>query len=102
VTVLTVIAQYQTSPGKGDNVAEVLALHVARTRAEPGCIHFVVHRSRDDPDQFVLYEQYLDGAAFEAHRQSAHFRDYVEHGVAPLLAARSWHLYDLVEPSTPG
>jgi quinol monooxygenase YgiN len=95
--VLTVIAQYRTRPGVGDRVAEILARHVARTRAEPGCIQFLVNRSADDPDQFVLYEQYLDEPAFEAHRDSPHFAEYIEHGVAPLLEARSWHRYHLVE-----
>ena len=50
------------------------------------------------PDGFVLYEQYVDEAAFEAHRQSPHFREYIEGGVVPLLAEREWHRYDLVGP----
>jgi quinol monooxygenase YgiN len=99
---LTVIAQYQTEPGGGDSVAAILARHAAQTRAEPGCILFLVNRSEQEPDQFVLYEQYIDEAAFEAHRQSPHFRDNVERAVAPLLAARSWQRYQLVAPSPPG
>jgi quinol monooxygenase YgiN len=97
---LTIIADYQSYPGKGDDVAAILGMHVTRTRAESGCSQFLVNRSDDDPDRFVLYEQYVDEAAFEWHRQTQHFRDYIESGVVPLLAARAWHRYHLVEPTT--
>jgi len=75
--VLVVIARYQTRPGAGDEVASILAQHVSPTRAEPGCRSFLVNRSEDDPDRFVLYEQYEDEAAFQAHRTT-------------LLAERTW------------
>ena len=94
---LVVIAQYRTAAGKGDEVASVLALHRPATVAEPGCRAFVVNRSQDDGDRFVLYEQYDDEAAFEAHRASPHFKRYIEGQVVPLLAERSWERYSVVE-----
>jgi len=94
---LVVIAQYRTRAGKGDEVASVLALHRPATVAEPGCRAFVVNRSQDDGDRFVLYEQYDDEAAFEAHRASPHFKRYIEGQVVPLLAERSWERYSVVE-----
>lgn len=94
---LVVIAQYRTRAGKGDEVASVLALHRPATVAEPGCRAFVVNRSQDDGDRFVLYEQYADEAAFEAHRASPHFKRYIEGQVVPLLADRSWERYSVVE-----
>jgi quinol monooxygenase YgiN len=59
-------------------------------------VSFLVNRGIDDPDRFVLYEQYGDEAAFQEHRQSAHFRTNVESGVAPLLAERVWERFFLV------
>ena len=94
---LVVIAQYRTRPGKGDEVASVLALHRSATVAEPGCRAFVVNRSQDDCDRFVLYEQYVDEAAFEAHRASRHFQRYIEGQVGPFLAERSWERFAVVE-----
>ena len=94
---LLVIAQYRTKAGKGDEVASVLALHRPATVAEPGCRAFVVNRSQDDGDRFVLYEQYDDEAAFEAHRTSPHFKRYIEGQVVPLLAERSWERFSVVE-----
>jgi quinol monooxygenase YgiN len=94
---VVVIAQYRTKAGKGDEVASVLALHRPATVAEPGCRAFVVNRSQDDGDRFVLYEQYDDEAAFEAHRTSPHFKRYIEGQVVPLLAERSWERFAVVE-----
>ena len=94
---LVVIARYRTRAGKGDEVASVLALHRPATVAEPGCRAFVVNRSQDDGDRFVLYEQYADEAAFEAHRASPHFKRYIEGQVVPLLAERSWERFSVVE-----
>jgi quinol monooxygenase YgiN len=96
---LTVIARYQVQTGMGDLVAMTLAKHVAATRTEPGCAQFVVYRSRKDREQFVLYEQYIDDEAFEAHRQTPHFRSYVEGTIVPLLSERQAERYDEVEPN---
>jgi quinol monooxygenase YgiN len=94
---LVVIAQYRAKPGKGDEVAAVLALHGPRSAAEPGCRAFTANRSQEDGDRFVLYEQYDDEAAFQAHRESPHFEEYIAGRVVPLLDERSWERFALVE-----
>jgi quinol monooxygenase YgiN len=96
---VTVVAQYQVKPGEGDKVADALAPHIAATRAEPGCVTFVAYRATDDPDRFLLYEQYVDEDAFQAHRQTPHFARYVEGVIVPVLDRRDWQRYDEVAPA---
>jgi quinol monooxygenase YgiN len=84
---LTVIARYQAQTGMGDLIALTLAKHVAATRTEPGCV------------QFVVYEQYVDDEAFEAHRKTPHFATYVEGTIAPLLSERRAERYDEIGPN---
>jgi quinol monooxygenase YgiN len=55
-------------------------------RDEPGCLRFDVIQDRDDANRFYYYEVYRDEAALEAHRQSPHFKLYVE-TTSPWLAA---------------
>jgi quinol monooxygenase YgiN len=93
---INVIARYRVRPGSADQVAAVLARHVAATRREPGCVQFIAYRSATAPDEFVLYEQYLDEESFEAHRQTPHFREYVQGSIVPLLAERIWDRYEEV------
>jgi quinol monooxygenase YgiN len=95
--VVTIVARYRAKPGAGDGVAEALARHVAATRAEPGCVQFDACRSKDDPDEFVLYEKYVDDAAFESHRESPHFMEFIVGTVVPVLAERSWKVYRELE-----
>jgi autoinducer 2-degrading protein len=47
-------------------------------RDEPGCLRFDVIQDRDDPSRLYFYEVYRDEAALETHRQTPHFKFYVE------------------------
>jgi autoinducer 2-degrading protein len=40
---------------------------------EPGCLRFDVVEDRSSSNHFLLYELYLDDAAFAAHREAPHF-----------------------------
>jgi quinol monooxygenase YgiN len=93
---VTIVARYRTRPGAGDTVAAILAKHVAATRAEPGCTQFDACRSRENPDEFVLYEKYVNEEAFGSHRKSPHFASYIEGQVVPLLDERTWERYEEV------
>lgn len=71
---LTVVARVRAASGKGDALAAFLSEQAEVVlKAEAGaCLTYRVHRSTQDPDLFLFYEQYTDDAAFEAHRTSVH------------------------------
>jgi quinol monooxygenase YgiN len=94
-----VVARYRAADGQGDAVAAALAKHVSETRAERGYVQFDANRGVDDRDAFVLYERYVDEAAFDEHRRSPHFQRNIEETVVPLLAERAWQRYQAVQPS---
>lgn len=56
--------------------AELLKM-LAPTRQEQGCIEYRLHQDNEDPAIFVFYENWENQACFEAHMNSAHFREYV-------------------------
>ncbi len=85
---ITLVVRYRAREGAGDTVAATLARHMTATRREPGCVQFVVGRDPERPDEFVLFEQYVDEPALELHRSSPHFKEYVAGTVAPLLEER--------------
>jgi quinol monooxygenase YgiN len=58
------------------DVATALALLATESRREPGCVAYVPHQVQDDPDTILIYEQYRDPQALEAHRASEHFKKY--------------------------
>lgn len=58
------------------DVAAALSLLATESRREPGCLAYVPHQVQDDPDTILIYEQYRDPQALEAHRASEHFKKY--------------------------
>lgn len=79
-----------------------VARHHAASSAEPGNLRFDVLEDATDPLHFLLYEAYVDAAAAAAHRETPHFRAWVERAgewyAAPREATR-WHG---LHPATPG
>ncbi len=71
------------------------AANAAESRKEPGVIQFDLLRRTDAQNQFMLYEVYKDEAALEAHRQTAHFKRWLEVGV-PTLTKREKVLYQVL------
>jgi quinol monooxygenase YgiN len=64
---------------KPEHVADVEALMrdmVSQTRKEPGNLRYDLLRRADGAPGFYLYETYVDEAAVQAHRESAHFVAY--------------------------
>ena len=60
-------------PDDRGTVAAILRELTAISREEPGCVSYVAHTVQGEPDTVLIYEQYRDEAAREAHRQSPHF-----------------------------
>lgn len=93
---IVLVARYQAKPGMGDRVLAALReMHALVQAHEPGCAMYQVCRSADDPDAFLLYEQYHDQAALQAHRDAPHFKQIVEHTIVPMLESRERAFYSL-------
>lgn len=70
-----VIATLQVQDGKGAELEAVFGELAPQVRAnEPGNKLYVLHKSRDDANTYVVMEIYDDQAAIEAHRSSDHFK----------------------------
>jgi quinol monooxygenase YgiN len=82
-----VTALWRAKAGCEDRVAAVVDELARASRAEPGCVQFRPNRSSDDSARFLLYEEYEDDAAFEAHRASEHFNRLVLGEAVPNLLA---------------
>jgi len=94
---IVLVAKYTVKKGLGDEVLRALEKMAPLVKAqEPGCALYQVCRSAENPDQFLLYEHYVDNASFAAHRQTPHFKELVEGTVLPLLEDRQREIYELV------
>jgi quinol monooxygenase YgiN len=65
---VAVIATVEFEPGARDELLPALTRHRERClRDEPGTVAFEVLVPLDEPNRVMLYERYVDRAAFEAH-----------------------------------
>ena len=92
MVVLAVV--WVAKPGHEDEVAEVFRKLESESRREPGCLMYVVHRKKDEPGRFFIYEQYRDDAALQAHKDSPHFQEYAVKGLANIGERARGDLYE--------
>jgi autoinducer 2-degrading protein len=93
---LVLVARYYAKSGHGDQVAAALHRMAPLVRAhEPGCKLYQANRSIEHPDFFLLYEQYVDDAALQAHRVTPHFKEIIEGTIAPILDKREREIFRL-------
>lgn len=76
-------------PEDRDEIHETLRALTAASRKEPGCVSYVPHSLESDPDTVVIYEQYRDDAALDAHRASEHFKRYAVGGLYQRMLERT-------------
>lgn len=94
---IVLVARYTVKAGQGDVVEAALRRMGPLVKAEePGCTLYHANRSTENPDFFLLYEQYVDDAALAAHRATPYFKELIEGTVAPLLDKREREFYTQV------
>jgi len=69
-------------------VARVLLALTGESRKEPGCVTYVAHFVEGNPETVLIYEQYRDEAAVEAHRHTPHFEKYAVGGLYQMMRER--------------
>ncbi|MCT8002704.1 antibiotic biosynthesis monooxygenase [Sphingomonas sanguinis] len=65
--IVHVIARLVPRPDKAEELAGALLEMLDEVRAEPGCLLYDAHESRDTPGVIVMVEAWADQAALDAH-----------------------------------
>ena len=92
-----VLARWRIAEGHIERVLDLGRQMETHSRQEPGCRMYIVNQSLDDPAVVVLYEQYDDEAAFQAHLASEYFKRIVPIEIVPLLAERSREVFQTLD-----
>lgn len=89
-----------TLHARPDTLAEVLRLsreHVARSRAEPGCLEHGVAIDVDDPLRLVFFERWADQAAIGVHLKLPASREFGKQVAALVDQPPTLGLFDASE-----
>jgi quinol monooxygenase YgiN len=84
--------QARVKPEHVDAFRRASMANAAGSLAEPGVARFDVLQNEEDPTRFMLIEAYRAREAVTAHKETPHYRTWVE-AVTPMMAeprTRSW------------
>ena len=81
--------------GSLDKVRPAMKAMVEGSRAEAGCIHYAYAEDVFEPGLIWVSESWTDGAALQAHAQTAHMATWREAGAALGLHDRQLTVYEV-------
>lgn len=87
--------RFEVAPENAD-AFQTVALRQAKNslEKEAWCHQFVVCRDPEKFNVFMFFESYDDAEAFEKHRSTDHFADYMEK-VTPWILSKELNTYDV-------
>lgn len=77
MTELASLAFLRARQGMSEDLGQALLDLVTPSRAEPGCLHYAIHASDDDPHLWMAYEAWASDADFDAHFRQPHVQDFI-------------------------
>ncbi|MES2222575.1 MAG: putative quinol monooxygenase [Acidobacteriota bacterium] len=86
---ISFIVRLRFAPEDRKQVLEAVQQLATASRQEPGCISYIPHELAGDSSLVMIYEQYRDEAALEAHRATPHFHKYAIGGLFQWMKERS-------------
>jgi quinol monooxygenase YgiN len=81
-------------PEDREEITRILRELTAASRQEPGCVTYIPHRVESEPDTILIYEQYRDQVAVDAHRATPHFASHAIAGLYQRMLERSMEVLD--------
>jgi autoinducer 2-degrading protein len=88
------IARYYVVPGNAARVEEALRAMAERVKAdEPACLLYNANVDPENENLYCLYEVYESEDAIAAHRETPHFKEFIEGIIVPVLEKRERELY---------
>ncbi len=83
------LVRLRFAPEDRQDITEFLRQLAAESRKEPGCLTYIPHWSEAASDTVLIYEQYVDRAAHEAHRATPHFQKFAVGGLYQRMRERA-------------
>ena len=90
-------ATWVAKEGSAHIVAEALKHLSPASRTEEGNIYYQAYQSAEDPNTFRIFEVYRDEAAFKAHAEYEHFKEWALGQAIPALELRQRDFYETLD-----
>ncbi|WP_428232749.1 putative quinol monooxygenase [Flavobacterium sp.] len=70
------MAVLKAKSGKREKLREELLKLITPTRKEEGCLEYILFEDKNQTGTFYMREAFKDYKAFEAHGNTAHFKNF--------------------------
>lgn len=87
---ITLIARLKAKPGFENKLEEMAKSLIEPTRAEAGCINYILHRDLEDATVYYFYETWRSQEDLDLHFQTPHLKRAFE--LAPEILAEPLQL----------
>jgi quinol monooxygenase YgiN len=99
---IIVLGSVVARDGRIDEALSLSQEHVARSRAEPGCIAHAVHQDTENPSRLVFVEQWASQAALWEHFKVPASRTFAKALAALGQEEPSIAIYEAAPVQVPG
>jgi quinol monooxygenase YgiN len=73
---VTLIALFKAKEGSEIILEEALRALADLSRAEPGCVGYILHRHEKDPLRLMLFENWKNQAVLDEHMEKPYFKTF--------------------------
>lgn len=96
------IVELETDSARCAELEKLLQSLVESAKVESGIIFYSAQRLKDDSNRFILYEYYVDKAAWEAHLQYEPAKELLRYFEALLKSPPKLTFCDLISTTAMG
>ena len=90
-------ATWTAKEGEADTVRDALKHLSPASRTEEGNLYYQAYQSPEEPNVFRIFEVYTDEAAFKAHAEYDHFKQWALGQAIPALEERVRDFYETLD-----
>ena len=76
---IVLAAKFTGKPERKTEILRLAAIVAPPSRAESGCITYNFYEQQPSANEFLFFEEWADQAALDAHFQTPHFKDFMQH-----------------------
>ena len=94
---ISVIARMKAQQGKESRLQQELAALIGPSRAEPGCISYILHQCAEDKTSFMFYEHWADKKDLDEHLKKPYIKTFMDRAAQLLDGPVSITLWEMIE-----
>ena len=95
---IVIAVELIVDPDHAEEFRRRIVEHATNSLAEPGCVRFDVAEDSEQKGRFLIWENYVDFEAVDAHRSQPYLAEFRE-SADPITKSRNLSLLEMITPT---